>query len=199
MSAVMDFKKRKLQMLDKLNSGFDKSIKGSIDEPIIKLIEHFNRSNNFFTLSSCSGRITLISHPSSKLKYNNSFLLNSHKIVNINKTYDLILNSLSSGLNNLLYLRFEPFILALEADSLINATFLISLARNSGYNDSAIKKIVVTIKSSNRLEIPLGNGDLIDPFSSNWLKYVLGVANDNLNKNLSKLAQFSEAVFDKIK
>ena len=38
-------------------SGIDLSRKGSIDEGILHLVARINAQDNFFTLSSCSGRI----------------------------------------------------------------------------------------------------------------------------------------------
>ena len=40
-------------------SGIDNSRKGSIDEAIVNLVCFINGQSNYFTLSSCSGRIHL--------------------------------------------------------------------------------------------------------------------------------------------
>ena len=40
-------------------SGIDLSRKGSVDSSIVELVEFINKQNNYFTTSSCSGRIIL--------------------------------------------------------------------------------------------------------------------------------------------
>lgn len=50
------FKQWKKQCLNKL----DLSKKGNIDEDIKTLVSFLNNSDNYFTTSSCSGRIILI-------------------------------------------------------------------------------------------------------------------------------------------
>lgn len=42
-----------------LNEKLDISRKGSIDEPIVDLIEYINCESNYYTTSSCSGRIVI--------------------------------------------------------------------------------------------------------------------------------------------
>lgn len=51
----MNFKTIKNNAISKI----DLSRKGSIDEPIGELVEFINNCDNFFTTSSCSGRICL--------------------------------------------------------------------------------------------------------------------------------------------
>lgn len=41
-------------------SGQDLSRKGSVDEPIVELVDFINSLDNYFTTSSCSGRIVVL-------------------------------------------------------------------------------------------------------------------------------------------
>ena len=52
---MMTFLKQKGIALD----GKDLSRKGSIDEPILALVQYINKSEHYFTTSSCSGRILI--------------------------------------------------------------------------------------------------------------------------------------------
>ena len=52
-----DFEKQKLKSL----SSIDNSKKGSVDSRIVDLVDFINGSNDFFTTSSCSGRLAVIS------------------------------------------------------------------------------------------------------------------------------------------
>ena len=62
-SSIQEFEHQKFKSL----SGFDNSKKGSIDEPIVDLVSFINNLNDFFTTSSCSGRIAVISEVSLSL------------------------------------------------------------------------------------------------------------------------------------
>ena len=57
-----DFEKQKVKSL----SSIDNSKKGSVDSRIIGLVDFINGSNDFFTTSSCSGRLAVISEVWSK-------------------------------------------------------------------------------------------------------------------------------------
>ena len=53
----IEFDKQKAKSL----SGIDNSRKGSVDSRIIELVDFINQLEDFFTTSSCSGRLALIS------------------------------------------------------------------------------------------------------------------------------------------
>ncbi|KAL0398768.1 UNVERIFIED_CONTAM: tRNA wybutosine-synthesizing protein 2/3/4 [Sesamum radiatum] len=60
----MEFQKRKSAALAAMNSPApDKSPKGTVDAPIIPLLTAINSHPSYFTTSSCSGRITILSQP----------------------------------------------------------------------------------------------------------------------------------------
>ena len=54
---TIDFDNQKTKSL----SGIDKSRKSGVDKAIINLIDFINESEDFFTTSSCSGRLAVIS------------------------------------------------------------------------------------------------------------------------------------------
>ena len=49
------FVKAKVQCLSQV----DRSKKGSIDEPVLHVVDALNASSHFFTTSSCSGRVAV--------------------------------------------------------------------------------------------------------------------------------------------
>ncbi|KAK6123931.1 hypothetical protein DH2020_042328 [Rehmannia glutinosa] len=60
----MEFQKRKAAALAAINSPApDKSPKGTVDAPIIPLLTAINSHPSYFTTSSCSGRISVLSQP----------------------------------------------------------------------------------------------------------------------------------------
>jgi tRNA wybutosine-synthesizing protein 3 len=58
------FKTQKLTCLSKK----DLSIKGSVDEYIVQLVQHINCNERYFTTSSCSGRICVFEEPEVSVK-----------------------------------------------------------------------------------------------------------------------------------
>ena len=56
---TIDFDICKRNLLLKLNQEYDKSKKGSVDAPIIELVNYINRMEDYCTTSSCSGRFAV--------------------------------------------------------------------------------------------------------------------------------------------
>ena len=71
----MIFQKEKNDFLIKK----DKSRKGSIDNKIKKLVNKINSLNDFYTTSSCSGRVLILAIPNSNKKNEVKYLFISHK------------------------------------------------------------------------------------------------------------------------
>lgn len=55
----VDFDICKRNLLLKLNHELDKSRKGSVDEPIVTLVDYLNQTKDYCTTSSCSGRFSI--------------------------------------------------------------------------------------------------------------------------------------------
>ncbi len=56
---AIDFDVCKRNLLLKLSKELDKSKKGSVDEPIVDLVEYVNKTPDYCTTSSCSGRFSI--------------------------------------------------------------------------------------------------------------------------------------------
>lgn len=85
----MSFEKEKKEFLAKK----DKSRKGSIDGKIRRLVNKINSLDDFFTTSSCSGRIMLFSLPKSNKKNEVQYLFCSHKKIRYNDIKKTLKNS----------------------------------------------------------------------------------------------------------
>ena len=68
----MDFYHRRNEIKQNLYKGLDKSPKGALDDKVVELCDHINRSTVYYTTSSCSGRISIfIQYKSTNIR--NSF------------------------------------------------------------------------------------------------------------------------------
>ena len=132
----MNFDNEKKQSLSKIYLN-DKSKKGSIDKEISDLIRAINSNPDYYTTSSCAGRIMVI-RPAIK-KWDALWIFQSHKLTRIE---DLPLDKLPKGK---CFLRMEPPILhiccrALEnVSELLNETNKVGIRRCGSY--CIVKKV----------------------------------------------------------
>jgi tRNA wybutosine-synthesizing protein 3 len=164
------FESSKRTVLHKLKVEADRSPKGSIDEPIKEFVSLVNSTNDFVTLSSCSGRLSLFAYSSRNLvtddkegfasnKGEGTWIYVSHG-PEIAPKNDLFKYLLTDSEKNIL-LKTEPMIFHIQARSLDASSALLRVAFDAGFRESGISigtggKIVVAIRSTaERLEVPL--------------------------------------------
>ncbi|MBT4651150.1 hypothetical protein HOC13_01360 [Candidatus Woesearchaeota archaeon] len=166
----MDFQNNKKTFLAKL----DKSKKGGIDEKVISLIGVINSKENYYTTSSCSGRVGLLK--GSEKKNETEWLKVSH---------DLIKEDFFGLENNkgLVWLRLEPFIMHICCKDLESANILLGGAKRT-YKKSCIlsvsNKFIVEIRGSEQLKMPFyDDGELLFSGELTWLRNFI---NEKLGK-----------------
>ncbi len=157
----------------------DKSNKGEIDKKIKPLVDEINKLGNYFTTSSCSGRICILIEPESGLKKNFKFLYQSHDKV----SFKDLKEKLEKIPKNKLRFRFESMILHVacknldDADSLLKKTK--KLFKHSGII-SVKDKFVIEIRDSGFIEAVIAiNGKLV--VNDNYLKILMNEANKKLD------------------
>lgn len=180
----MDFEKEKKDFLIKK----DKSKKGIIDKEIKNLIDYINSLDNYYTTSSCSGRILLLVKKSDK-KQDASFLFSSHSKVN----FIQIKNKLKKISKYPIYFKQEPAIFHVCCKTIEDAQKLVDIARFVGFKRTGIqstrKKINVEIGSSEIIDAIIAeNGKLL--VTDDYLKILVREANKKLKKNKEKIKRF---------
>ncbi len=171
------FAQRKKDILSKK----DKSSKGNWDKKIIKLCDKINSKENYYTTSSCSGRI-LIMHDSN-IKKDGLFEFVSHEIISLEN-----LKKVLSKIKILNFLKFkqEPCILHIACKTLEDASSLLMLAQKASFKKVGIlslhKNIIVEIKGSHKIEFPIIKDKRI-LVNNEFLEIVLAKANKNLEKS----------------
>jgi len=183
------FNQSKKVHMDKLYKP-DKSKKGNVDIYIRKLIDKINKLDDYFTTSSCSGRILLIKHSSKKNQVKWFFV--SHDIVNIEKTSKEIIDLCNnSKTKEILWLRVEGFILHVACRNIEKATELLQKVKDSGFKRSGIisvgTKTMLEILSTETLDVPIAeNNKLL--ISENYINYVLKLCNKKLEKTHDRIS-----------
>lgn len=167
----------------------DKSNKGSIDKKIEPLINKINSLKNYFTTSSCSGRIILIKKTDKKVP--NIFLLNSHAKISKEKIKDKLKNK-----NGIFYLKMEPCALHVTCRRLEDAQTLLNLARNSGWKKSGIisskKFFICELFSTESICAPITSAT-----DESYLNLLVNEANDKLNKTNKKITKLLRSITEK--
>lgn len=166
----------------KLATKSDKSPKGSYDAPIVELIHFINTQTDFFTTSSCSGRIVLFG--------DGNFIETWHEQVDPH----IVIEAIERSQANYIEFKMEPFVMHLEARTLEHAIEILARAQECGFRNSGIsmgkstpRRIIVAIRGMHRLDIPIrvnGSNLFTDTFQvKEWTE----IANERLNTNLERV------------
>jgi len=179
----MNFDKEKKEFLAKK----DKSRKGSIDNKIKKLVDKINSFNDFYTTSSCSGRILLSAIPRSNKKNEVQYLFRSHKKIKYNEI-KIITKKLPK---DDVWFRVDPVILHVACKNIDNAKKFLNIARDIGFRRSGIisigkNKIIMELISTEKIEtIVSKNGKLV--IDEDYFKTLIKEGNNKLEKTWEKI------------
>ena len=191
----MNFGKEKKEFLRKK----DKSRKGSIDDKIKKLVSKINSLEDFYTTSSCAGRILLLAIPKSNKKNEVKYLFCSHKKIKNNDFKKLIkiirFKKLPKGD---VWFRVDPVILHVACKNINNAKKLLNLARDIGFRRSGIisigkSKVIIELISTEKIETIVSKNKklLID---EDYFKILVKEGNEKLERTWKKIDKLCNKV-----
>ena len=134
------FEKQKAQVLKGV---VDQSRKGSVDALIVNFLAGLNAQPDYFSLSSCSGRISLVSNsaPSGEegssedkvRKKGCAWLLICHEATDADTVWNAVTSKAEAS--GVVTLKFEPFILHVQCRSLDAAKILHTIALEVRFYD----------------------------------------------------------------
>jgi tRNA wybutosine-synthesizing protein 3 len=186
---MITFERRKSDCLGK----DDKSSIGSWDKPILALCTRINKLENFYTLSSCSGRIVLIKNLDKKQP--GMFVLRTH---NKTKLVELIsfLKKAEETKETLIF-KQEPPILHVCCKTLEDAEELLEKSRISGWKNSGIMstrgRIVLELRSTEYLALPImEKGKLL--VNEEFLRILVREGNNRLEKGWEKIQKLDKSL-----
>jgi tRNA wybutosine-synthesizing protein 3 len=176
----MDFKNEKKQFLGKP----DKSLAQGIDKAILPLCRKINKNPDYYTTSSCAGRIILIKEKGKKQE--NAFIKIWHDKILLEDLMNELKNAKYDGM---IYLRHEPCIMHVSCKSLDDAEKLVQLARHSGWKKSGIISLgrnIIEIVSTEILATPIMNKRkiLVD---KDYISILVKEANKKLKQTREKI------------
>ncbi|KAK0149463.1 tRNA wybutosine-synthesizing protein 3 [Merluccius polli] len=170
----------------------DVSKKGRVDADVSRVVALLNGCEDFFTTSSCSGRLLLTEgDPDCRAvqKLHCVWLFVSHQRC----TAEDLVSSLADSTGDAV-LKFEPFVLhvqcrRLEDAQLVHAAAVNSGLRNSGLTVGKAGKIIVAVRSTHGLEVPLSHqGRLL--VSQDYIHFLVQIANQKMEENLRRIDRF---------
>ncbi len=189
------FNKQKRKYIKELVSGLkDKSKKGVLDEEIKELVTTINNHADYYTTSSCSGRILLYSISTERKKNETAWLFVSHNVVTLQE----VEKNLENIPNETVFFRFEPLILHVVCVDLNAAQKLLQLCNTAGLKHSGIislqKRIIIEIIGNDLLDAPIAaNGKLL--ITNDGLAFFVSDANTKMKKNLERIERLRGLFF----
>jgi len=189
---VDSFLQRKTAVLSKL----DKSSIGKWDKKIIPLCNNINKKENFYTTSSCSGRIMLMIDQEKKGE--DLFLFVSHDKV----TFKQLKEELNKLINNKktnqkIKFKLEPCILHIACKNIEDTKILFEKGKDAGFKRLGIigtsHNFTFELNSTEKLEFPIMEKEkiLID---DNFLKLIVEDANKKLEKSWLKINKLEKLI-----
>lgn len=181
----MSFEKWKKEFLSKR----DKSKKGSIDKKIKKLVGKINSLPDFYTTSSCSGRILLLAMPKSNKKNEVQYLFCSHRKIQYNSIKKVIKSKKLP--KNDVWFKVQPAIIHVACNDIKNTKKILNIARDIGFRRSGIisigkNKIMIELISTERIDAIAGkNGILL--IDEGYFKALVNEGNKKLEKTWEKI------------
>lgn len=195
----INFLQRKKDILSKI----DKSSIGSWDEKIIQLCNKINESENYYTTSSCAGRIVLMKDEDKK--GSGLFLKVWHDKINFEDLKNELgtLRAYPEKSSTMIFtkgkkiedagdvkFKTEPPIIHIVCKDLDSASDLLEFAKHVGFKRSGIntisRNILLELNSTEKLEFPIvKNGKIL--VDDGFLKVVVEKSNFLLKKGWLKI------------
>jgi len=185
----MNFQEQKQKQLSKA----DKSSIGDWDEKIKNLCNKLNKNKNYYTTSSCAGRIVLIKSLDGKAK--DVFLFRTHKKISFNELKKAIKKA-GENYKELIDFQQTPCILHVACKDLNSAHDLVNKAKLVGWKHSGImslKRFMVELHSTEKLEFPIiENRKLL--VNDDFLRLIIKQASKRLEKTWKKIKNLEKII-----
>jgi len=182
----MNFENEKKQCLEKI----DKSKKQSVDKGVKDVVDFLNSLDDYYTTSSCSGRIMLIEKPETGKKNDAEWLFVSHDKVDANEVFAAVKG-------NNAWFKQEGAILHVCCRTMDAAEKLLSIVRENGFKRSGLinfkKRIIVELMSTEQVEAPViveGKKAVHD----DYISILADSANKNMEKNMKRIEELYKAL-----
>jgi tRNA wybutosine-synthesizing protein 3 len=200
-----NFSNQKIYCLSKI----DLSRKGSIDTAIVDLVQYLNNLDDYFTSSSCSGRLLIFveqqqqEHEEQQKRTKNGckWLMSWHDSIDYSSTIldDIQREATTIDASMVITMKFEPFIMHVQCRSIEAAQQLHRIAidiglRNSGMTIGKSGKCTLAIRSSLCMQAPLSATDGRIVVTDQYMQVLFANARCKFIENNILIAKFFNAI-----
>ena len=202
------FARRKADTLAELAiDGGDFSRAGHVDERARPVVALVNRHPDFFTTSSCAGRVSVFADPTTAtraagMKGGEWGCTSTTTPADAADVLAAVRSKLgasdAAGASApdpecTLVLRFEPFILSVEAKTTRAGAALVAAARDAGYRESGVtacdRRTIIAVRCSIRVEVPIVSRG-VRLVSEDALVRLVEIANEKHALNAARMERF---------
>ena len=164
---------------------------GEVDLRIIDTLNILNSKEDYYTTSSCAGRIILIELEEIGGKKSSNFIFKSHEKVDYKDIWKIINDYTGT---KMIFLIVNSSIIHVVCKDLESAKKLINISKESGFKYSSIfslsDKIIVEIRSTENGYTSCENG-IVYP-SEDYLVIMIDIANQLLERIKKKIEKLNE-------
>ena len=186
----MNFSEQKKKQLGRK----DKSGQGRWDKAISSLCRKINKKDDYYTTSSCAGRIALVKGLPEKAR--DVFLFKTHDKI----TFSQLKKELEKAVKrykDLIYFKQESCILHVASSNPAKGQKMLNKAKTAGWKRSGIistqKRAMLELMSTEKTELPVADkGKII--VSDSYLRILVREANRKLDKVRQKISRFQALV-----
>ena len=166
-----------------------------VDIAVIPILSIINQLSNYYTTSSCAGRVTVISKATVRSKHSVIFLLKTHELPTLKEVRE----SLRQSLDGQIWFNLEPPVFHIGTRTLLDAKNIHRLSLEAGMGLSMIKtiarSIIVETRGTGRIEMPIGFEGVV-VINDHHLKKIVSLSRVILKEEQEKLEIFKNSLSD---
>ncbi|MFH1365735.1 MAG: hypothetical protein ABIH28_04070 [archaeon] len=173
----------------------DKSSKQSWDKKILSLCEKINSKENYYTTSSCSGRIVLMIYQ--EKKQDDLFCKVYHELVSLAFLEKDLKEICRKYKNKSIKFKLDPPIIHIACRSMKDAKIIYEKAKIAGWKKIGLvaweKRIIFEIICTGKLEFPVvENGKIL--VDKNFLKIIVKQSNFKMKNSWEKIKKLEKLI-----
>lgn len=185
------FKEQKAIAVEK----FQRALKrGEVDSLLIPMIRYLNSLEDYYTTSSCAGRISVFHDVGAKR--DDDWLGKWHREIE----FDDIKSALEKiPKNGIVWFIYEPAIFHVISRNLEDAIKIVNLARNSGFKKVGIlsckpERYLTEICSTERIDAPLAENRIL-LVDEEYIRYLVKLGNEKFQKGQKRLKRLEKSIY----
>jgi tRNA wybutosine-synthesizing protein 3 len=165
---------------------------GKADRQAISLCRFVAKTKNYFTSSSCAGRIILLELPKGGSKKDANF----HRKWHCSTSFGKVKKALAENTRGVLWFKLDPFILHIGAKNIGGAAKILSAMKKAGVKRGGIivakeGKFLIELQGTESMALPVKKDSkmLVD---ESYLRFIVAEANRKLARNYKRLKKLEQ-------